>query len=64
MDEKTRRLFVLRVLGYSWAEIGLKSGITAHNAEVQFSYGVKKARKALLRNRPSDRPESESGREG
>ncbi|MFZ0427928.1 MAG: hypothetical protein WAO20_07410 [Acidobacteriota bacterium] len=64
MDAKTRRLFVLRVLGYSWAEIGRKFGITAHNAEVQFSYGVKKARKHLLEKRPSDRPKSGSGREG
>jgi len=64
MDEKTRRLFALRVLGYSWAEIGQRFGITAHNAEVQFSYGIKKARKRLLEKRPSDRPESESGREG
>jgi RNA polymerase sigma factor (sigma-70 family) len=64
MDEKTRRLFVLRVLGYSWAEIGRKFGITAHNVEVQFSYGLKKARKRLLGNRPSDRPKSGSEREG
>ncbi|MEJ2147723.1 MAG: hypothetical protein P8020_21605 [Acidobacteriota bacterium] len=64
MGAKTRRLFVLSVLGYSWAEIGRKFGITAHNAEVQFSYGLKKARKRLLGNRPSDRPRSGSEREG
>ncbi len=36
MDAKVRRMFVLRVLGYSWTEIGGRFGISAHNAEVRF----------------------------
>ncbi len=64
MDPKTRRLFVLRVLGYSWAEIGRKFEISAHNAEVQFSYGLKKARKRLFSKRSAAGQKSENGREG
>src|SRR5690606_16455495 len=63
MDPKTRRMFVLRVFGYSWAEIGRKFEISAHNAEVQFSYGLKKARKRLFGKRSSDWSKRGSGRE-
>ncbi len=47
MDPKTRQMLTLRNAGHSWQEVGRQFGISAHNAEVQFWYGVKKA-KGLL----------------
>lgn len=55
MDMKTRRMLVSRALGHSWAEIGRELGISAHNAEVQFGYGVRKVRQRLLKSKPSER---------
>ena len=44
LDPKTRTMCVLRDSGYSWADVGRHFGIKAHNAEVQFWYGIEKAR--------------------
>jgi hypothetical protein len=49
MDTRTRRMFVLRVSGYSWAEVGKFSGITANNAAVQYNSGIERARQRILR---------------
>ena len=49
MDTRTRRMYLLRVKGYSWAEIGELFGITANNAAVQFNAGVQRARQRILR---------------
>lgn len=49
MDTRTRRLFLLRVKSYTWAEIGEKLGITENNAAVLFSHGVNQARQRILR---------------
>jgi len=47
MDLKTRAMYALRRRGHSWQEIGRTFGIKAHNAEVQFWYGIEKAKGAL-----------------
>ena len=47
MDPKTREMFALRGAGHSWKDVGRQFGINAHNAEVQFWYGVKKAKSLL-----------------
>jgi DNA-directed RNA polymerase specialized sigma24 family protein len=47
MDPRTREMCVLRSSGYSWEAVGRQFGIKAHNAEVQFSNGLKKARDLL-----------------
>ena len=44
MDPKTRQMLTLRNAGHSWQEVGRQFGISAHNAELQFWYGVKKAK--------------------
>ena len=49
LDERTRDMLICRISGDSWAEIGERLGISAHNAEVQFANGAKKARRRLLR---------------
>ena len=49
MDTRTRRMYLLRVKGYSWGEIGELFGITANNAAVQFNAGVERARQRILR---------------
>src|ERR1700694_2156949 len=49
LDERTRDMLMLRISGDSWTEIGERFGISAHNAEVQFANGAKKARSRLLR---------------
>ena len=47
MDSKTRQMLTLRNAGHSWQEVGRQFGVRAHNAEVQFWYGVKKAKSLL-----------------
>jgi DNA-directed RNA polymerase specialized sigma24 family protein len=47
-DNFTRRVFQLRVEGYSWKEIGPTFGIDAHAAESRYSQGLKRIRKGLL----------------
>ncbi len=47
MDPKTRRMLALRNAGHSWQEVGRQFGISAHNAEVQYWYGVKKVKDFL-----------------
>jgi RNA polymerase sigma factor (sigma-70 family) len=51
LDPRTRQMVMRRIAGDSWAEIGERLGIAAHNAEVQFANGIKKARSRLLRQR-------------
>ena len=48
VDPKTREMLMRRISGESWAEVGKHFGISAHNAEVQFANGIKKARGRLL----------------
>lgn len=47
LDEKTRNMLMYRTWGDSWADIGKRFGISAHNAEVQFANGIKKGRSRL-----------------
>ena len=47
LDERTRDMLMRRIWGDSWADIGKRLGISAHNAEVQFANGIKKARERL-----------------
>ena len=49
LDERTRDMLILRISVDSWPEMGERFGISAHNAEVQFANGAKKARSRLLR---------------
>ena len=44
LDTKTRLILMRRISGDSWAEIGKSLDISAHNAEVQFGNGIKKAK--------------------
>jgi DNA-directed RNA polymerase specialized sigma24 family protein len=46
-DNFTRRVFQLRVEGYSWKEIGPTFGIDAHAAESRYSQGLKRIRRGL-----------------
>jgi DNA-directed RNA polymerase specialized sigma24 family protein len=48
LDTKTRLILMRRISGDSWAEIGKSLDISAHNAEVQFANGFKKARNRML----------------
>jgi DNA-directed RNA polymerase specialized sigma24 family protein len=48
LDAKTRLILMRRISGDSWAEIGKSLDISAHNAEVQFANGIKKAKGRLL----------------
>lgn len=56
MDPRIREMLMGRISGLSWAEIGASLRISAHNAEVQFSKGVKKAQRRLFANGPEDHP--------
>jgi DNA-directed RNA polymerase specialized sigma24 family protein len=47
LDERTRNMLMYRIWGDSWADIGKRFGISAHNAEVQFANGIKRSRSRL-----------------
>ena len=47
MKPRAREMFALRCAGHSWEEVGRQFGISKHNAEVQFAYGLKKAKEKL-----------------
>jgi RNA polymerase sigma factor (sigma-70 family) len=49
MDERTRHMFSLRMMGYSWAEIARILNNTANNAQVLFNQGLKKARSRVIK---------------
>lgn len=52
LDPKAREMLMGRIAGHSWKEIGESMGLTAHNAEVQFAYAIKKARRRLFGGAP------------
>jgi DNA-directed RNA polymerase specialized sigma24 family protein len=63
MSERTRYLFSLRQMGWSWEDIAKNLGITANAAQVQFNRGVARARKRILgRTPPKSDPAPEQGR--
>jgi len=49
MDERTRRMFSLRHMGYSWSETARTLKNTANNAQVLFNQGVKKVRRHVMK---------------
>ncbi len=49
MDERTKRMFSLRMMGYSWKEISRILNTTANSAQVLFNQGLKVARRRVLR---------------
>ena len=48
MSARTRYLFSLREMGYSWPEIAASLGTSALSARVQFSFGVAETRRRIL----------------
>jgi len=48
MNERTRCLFSLRQMGWSWEDIGRNFGVSANVVQVQFNRGVARARKRIL----------------
>jgi DNA-directed RNA polymerase specialized sigma24 family protein len=61
MDERTRHMFSLRTIGYSWDEIARILKNTANNAQVLFNQGLKKARSRVMKPKGSN---STSGKGG
>jgi DNA-directed RNA polymerase specialized sigma24 family protein len=61
MDTRTRRMFVLRVKGYSWAEVGKFLGITANNAAVHYNSGIERARQRILRGKTAKTKQAADG---
>jgi DNA-directed RNA polymerase specialized sigma24 family protein len=49
MNERTRRMFSLRMSGYSWKEIARILRTTANSAQVLFNYGLEKARSRVMK---------------
>jgi hypothetical protein len=49
MDERTRRMYSLRHMGYSWNEIAPVFKNTANIAQVLFNQGVKKVRRQVMK---------------
>ena len=56
MKPRVRAMFALRCAGHSWEEVGRQLGMSKHNAEVQFAYGVRKAREELGLEEKAPRP--------
>ena len=48
MNERTKLLFNLRTMGFSWNEIARSLGTTANNVQSQFSQGVARVRRRVL----------------
>lgn len=48
MNERTRLLFSLRQMGWSWEEIGRNLSISANALQVQFNRGIARARRRIL----------------
>jgi DNA-directed RNA polymerase specialized sigma24 family protein len=61
MDERTRHMFSLRMIGYSWDEIARILKNTANNAQVLFNQGLKKARSRVMKSKDTN---STSGKGG
>jgi hypothetical protein len=49
MDERTKHMFTLRMMGYSWNEIARLLKNTANSAQVLFNQGLTKARSRVMR---------------
>jgi hypothetical protein len=49
MDERTRRMFSLRHMGYSWSDTARTLKNTANIAQVLFNQGVKKVRRHVMK---------------
>ena len=52
MDIRTRGMFVLRVKGFTWEQVGAFTGMKANHAAVAYNEGVEKARQRILRSTP------------
>jgi DNA-directed RNA polymerase specialized sigma24 family protein len=61
MDERTRRMFSLRHMGYSWNEIARIFTNTANNAQVLFNQGVKKVRRQIMKLKDKKNTSGEGG---
>jgi DNA-directed RNA polymerase specialized sigma24 family protein len=61
MDERTRRMFSLRHMGYSWNEIAQIFKNTSNIAQVLFNQGVKKVRSHVMKWKD---PKNTSGKGG
>jgi DNA-directed RNA polymerase specialized sigma24 family protein len=61
MDERTRRMFSLRHMGYSWNEIARIFTNTANNAQVLFNQGVKKVRRQIMKLKDKQNTSGEGG---
>jgi hypothetical protein len=49
---RMRGIFLLRVKGYSWEDVGAFLGMKANYAAVAYNEGVERARQRILRSRP------------
>jgi len=61
MNERTRRMFSLRMSGYSWKEIARRLRTTVNNAQVLFNYGLGKARSRIMKPRGSTNTSGKGG---
>ena len=52
-DRLTRDMFLRRIQGFSWSEIGKIHGLTGHAAEVRFGHALRKAQVRLTNGRRS-----------
>jgi hypothetical protein len=61
MDERTRRMYSLRHMGYSWKEIAPVFKNTANIAQVLFNQGVKKVRSQIMKLKDKKNTSGEGG---
>ena len=61
MNERTRRMFSLRMSGYSWKEIARILRTTANSAQVLFNYGLEKARSRVMKSKDAISTSGEGG---
>jgi RNA polymerase sigma factor (sigma-70 family) len=58
-NQRTRRMFFLRMSGYSWKEVARILRTTANSAQVLFNNGMGKARTRVLKLKASTKPVGE-----
>ena len=61
MDERTRRMYSLRHMGYSWNEIAPVFKNTVNIAQVLFNQGVKKVRSQIMKLKDKKNTSGEGG---
>jgi len=63
MDSRTKRIFLARVCGQSWEEIGVDLGTSANGAQVMYNRGIQRLRDRVHKRSRKKRNNNDPGKE-